>query len=169
MLDLQKASAQQLKDVLELFVKAGVVVPTEELTNNVKRIAFIEAAIAEKGGFPHEVTQEDLERNPDLLEEGVGVGEILFLPVETEEGESDVTESDEEGADSEDAPEVPEKPAAPSEEAPSTSQATSEQRYNNNIVVSVQNRVVNGRVYKEVRTSVETALLSQEDYETMVK
>lgn len=41
--------------------------------------------------------------------------------------------------------------------------------YNRELVVNVENRVMNGRMYKDVRTVNATYLLSPEEYETEVK
>jgi len=35
--------------------------------------------------IPHQITEEDLENNPELFEAGVQVGETVGLPVEAEE------------------------------------------------------------------------------------
>lgn len=44
-------------------------------------IAAITAKLAEPAMMDHEVTQEDLDSNPDLVAEGVKVGDIIQLPV----------------------------------------------------------------------------------------
>lgn len=43
---------------------------------------------AYKGGVPHTITQEDLDQNPELVEEGIKVGDEVIIPAAAEEKNS---------------------------------------------------------------------------------
>lgn len=45
-----------------------------------------------EGGTPHTITQEDLDMNPELSEQGIKVGDKVIIPDESEEA-TDQTES----------------------------------------------------------------------------
>ena len=43
---------------------------------------------AYKGGMPHTITQEDLDANPELVEEGLKVGDEVIIPAPVQEKQS---------------------------------------------------------------------------------
>lgn len=45
-----------------------------------------------QGGVPHTITQDDLDNNPDLAEEGVKVGDEVLIPKEAMLSEEEVKE-----------------------------------------------------------------------------
>lgn len=46
------------------------------------------SANAYKGGMPHTITQEDLDANPELAEEGIKVGDEVIIPAPPEDKQS---------------------------------------------------------------------------------
>lgn len=74
-------------ELQELNTKLAVA-RAEEL----KALSFIAQMTAPKstdspyeGGVPHKITQEDLDNNPDLVEQGFKVGDEVLIPNEPEE------------------------------------------------------------------------------------
>lgn len=48
-----------------------------------------------EGGVPHKITQEDLDNNPELTEQGLKVGDEVIVSMNEEEDAQDVPESKE--------------------------------------------------------------------------
>lgn len=63
------------------------------------------------------------------------------------------------------APEEDESTDAPEEDAPSEQPEEAPRRFRGEVIVSVDNRIMNGRVYKDIRTVEATYLETEEAYE----
>jgi hypothetical protein len=191
---LSEWSGKELQAEIDLYIAAGADVP--KVKNKGEAIAFIEKARAEGGiGIPHEVTEADLadENNKDLIEQGVKVGDIILLgPIgpKPDNVNDDGSPKDVNGG----APKEPtEEEIKAKEEADkddpkkkngSVDKSKSQQRreevqkeadkgpqlyFQRKPVIGVNNKLVNGKLYKEVVLNGETMLLTTEEFEKQVK
>lgn len=138
----------ETKDELKIYKDAGFEV--NDVRTEPKRVAEL-ARLRAEYGIAHQVTVEDLELNPgdDLTE-----GEWIFIPQDVP-ATTGTTE----------APEGTVDPVQTEPEAEVTVSDTAKQDYfRGNAVIRVENRVQNGRVYKQVQTVTETYLVSEQEY-----
>lgn len=86
-----KMKTAELEALISAYEKAGVVLPEGGLkafNNNTERADFIESVFAEKQAYPHELTEEDFEKN-DTLDPDLKVGDVILVPVPPEKDETD--------------------------------------------------------------------------------
>lgn len=138
----------ETKEELKIYKAAGYDVA--DVRKEDGRVAEL-ARLRAEYGVAHQVTAEDLELNPgdDLTE-----GEWIFLPEDTNPTTGTT-----------DAPEGTVDPETTEPEEEVTVSDTAKQDYfRGNAVIRVDNRIQNGRVYKQVQTVTETYLVSEDEY-----
>lgn len=115
-------------DVIEL-------VPNGDETKSFLEGGAIEAVPATEE-VDHEVTQADLDANPDLVTEGVKVGDVIKLPVMTDPEEIAKAKAEYEAAE-----------AVPSAEA-----ATPKKYYRGSLIISEEPRTVGAQTFQHIKT-----------------
>ena len=122
--------------------------------------------------FDHIITQEDMDMNPCLIGE-VEVGDVIGIPLEGATPEQ-ITELIESGVIKTRAtdPVEPETPEIgqpkPQKEDVVAEPANTQLYYNKKPVLNVSNKLVNGKLYKEVHMIDATYLLTEEEFNKQV-
>ncbi len=162
-------TGKELKAEIALYAQAGIedfVAP--DAAAKVAELAAFVTEMRSKHGIPHEVTEEDLKANEGIedAKKLIGeVGEVILLPVPEAAPVSSTA-----------APEAPvEAPAAanlsgqtPKKPVAAPEAHTAQLYHSRRPVLSVVNKLVNGRVYKQITLPDSTMLLTQEEYDKTV-
>lgn len=81
---LPKLKSAELKEIVDLYIKGGIEAHKDDIKTVADKINFIKRAFEEAGGYPHELTEEDMAKEEwqeiAKTDDTVKVGEIVFVP-----------------------------------------------------------------------------------------
>lgn len=155
--DLATLKAPQLDEVVRVYVdELKIAAPEKTVKSNEGKRAFITNLVLSVG-IPHAITAEDLETNPDLVTEGVKVGDYVALPLPTtspddqNDGKGDGNGKD----DTEDDDDNNDAQGSNSDELDDDAIldgiiAEGRLVYEGQRIIKVRNRVAHGRLFKEL-------------------
>ncbi len=138
----------ETKDEIKLYKDAGFKVNDVRSENS--RVEEL-ARLREEHGFAHKVTENDIKTNPDA---GLVVGEWVIIPNAGDDTDTP-NDTDEDSTDALDKSTDEEEDKATGDVA---------LFFRGKAVVRVENRVQNGRVYKQVQVTDATYLVSEAEY-----
>lgn len=178
---IEKWSRKELDAELELYREGeveGVTVASDEALTNRELAAAEITRLRELVGYPHRLTQEDLDANKELVDEGAEVGEIVyFSQAEVDEKRAaaeKAAQEAEKGPEGDDGtgtppPTEPGASTAPQAQVPVPVNTEGDLVYQGRTVHSHQNKIINGKRYIEVNVGSAIHTLTLEEFERDVK
>ena len=151
-----KTPIEIAREQLALFEQAELVKPKKVADKKVE--AYVASLIAEYGE-PHVVTEEDIELNADMKD--LAVGELVFIETDKDDDTSPLTTEPT-------APSAPTDDSAPIVLDEVTPPAKKQLFYLGKPVTSVTNRIISGKLHKDVSLSVVTYTLTADEYAAQV-
>ena len=165
----EKKTLKDLKLDLDIYANAGIEVPKESYKTIKAATEWLEGA-AVNHGVPYVLTEEDIagDKFKDLVADGAEVGDTILVDVlADDEGIDEDEEKSEDEPVEEAKPE--EKPVAKVTAKPEVKKANEVLFYQGKVVINVENKIQNGRLYKEISTGEANYLLTEAEFTSDVK